>query len=89
MHRSTFTPPETGCPELSLANGRISYSPSSYRTSTGIPKPVGTVVTRYRCDSGYTLFGQVSNRICQCDGTWSGPVSAVSCRSEDLILATY
>ena len=50
------------CPDLTLTNGMISYSPSI--------KLEGTVAT-HSCDAGYGLSGG-SMRTCQSERTWSG-----------------
>ncbi len=53
------------CDNLTLANGVISYSPST------TPRLEGGVAI-HSCDEGYGLSTSVTTRTCQPDRTWSG-----------------
>ena len=54
------------CPDLTLANGVISYSPDTTH------RLEGTMAT-HSCDVGYGLSGG-TERTCQSDRTWSGGI---------------
>ncbi len=57
----------TTCPDrIYPTNGMIGYN-----MGTVSLRPVNTVAT-YTCDTGYTLNGGTSTRICESDGMWSG-----------------
>ena len=58
------------CPVLpSVTNGKISYSDPSLSVNT---------LANYSCDLGYSLNSRKKSRICQANGTWSGPTD-LSC----------
>ena len=55
------------CPDLSLANGQITYDP----LSSSNQYPVDSVAS-FTCDYGYRLLGSDSTT-CHSSGTWSEP----------------
>ncbi len=57
--------PTAICPDLTLTNGGISYSPTSS------PILEGAVAT-HSCVTGYQLSSSPSTRMCQSDRMWSG-----------------
>ncbi len=61
------------CPDLTLSNGLINYTPTS------TPRLEGATAT-HSCDTGYTLSSSTPTRTCQSDRTWSG--SSLTCPSE-------
>ena len=67
------------CPDLTLTNGMISYSPDS------TPRLEETMAT-HSCDVGYGLSGG-TERTCQSNGQWNG--GSISCEGKHLVHSEF
>ena len=65
-------PPTAICPDLTLSNGFISYSPATF------PRLEGTTATHSCTTTGYQLSSSTTTRTCQSNRRWSGS-SLISC----------
>ena len=62
------------CSNLTLINGNITYNAGSPDS-----RPIGTTAT-YTCNTGYTLTGGTTTRVCVTGGNWNG--STPTCQGE-------